>query len=169
MIPKQRQATLSKLNIPPIHLRCSYRPHALQGIQVLVDALEMATHANTSHELLGEYTAAVLNAIWDCIVKNRRNLAHLLADDGLGDLLDAIEACHAAIQPLALAILAGLTWCHFRDVHLQKHVSCIARVVSLATPGALILEYVLSVFHSAANRMTGGSMSSSILGRMAGT
>ena len=78
-----------------------------QGIQVLVDALEAATHANPSHEMLGEYTTAVLNALWDCVVTNRRNLAHLLADDGLGDLLDVIEACHAAVQPLALAILAG--------------------------------------------------------------
>ena len=83
--------------------------HAVQGIQVLGDALETATHTNASHELLGEYTAAVLTAIWDCIVTNRRNLAHLLADDGLGDLLDAIEACHAAVQPLALALLAGQT------------------------------------------------------------
>lgn len=64
-------------------------------------------HANPSHEMLGESTTAVLNALWDCVVTNRRNLAHLLADDGLGDLLDAIEACHAAVQPLALAILAG--------------------------------------------------------------
>ena len=80
-----------------------------QGIQILVDALEVSTHANPSHEMLGEYTTAVLNALWDCVVTNRRNLAHLLADDGLGDLLDAIEACHAAVQPVALAVLAGET------------------------------------------------------------
>ena len=74
---------------------------------MLVSALEAAMHANPSHEMLGESTTAVLNALWDCVVTNRRNLAHLLADDGLGDVLDAIEACHAAVQPLALAILAG--------------------------------------------------------------
>lgn len=83
------------------------REVVLQGVQVLLDALETVSHANSSHELLGEFTTVVLNAIWDCVVANRRNLAHLLAGDGLGDLLDAIQACHAAVQPLALAVLAG--------------------------------------------------------------
>ena len=54
------------------------------------------------------YGAAVLHAVWRCVVPDAKNRARFVAAGGIGSLLDLMTSCRAALRPATLSLLADI-------------------------------------------------------------
>lgn len=76
------------------------------GLNALRSAL--ITLKSVDHTLPSAFGVAVMEALWYCVVTNRRNLARFLAADGLDAVIDLLEACNPHLYPVILSCLADI-------------------------------------------------------------
>lgn len=79
----------------------------LQGIAML--CLELDKLKLLGNEAATLYDFAVLDALWSGIVQSPAAMQDFLLADGLGTILDVLDRGAAALKPLVLTIIAGVT------------------------------------------------------------
>ncbi|GAX82203.1 hypothetical protein CEUSTIGMA_g9631.t1 [Chlamydomonas eustigma] len=104
---KLRQTSLQLLSVMcESALENQRRLRKVQGVAVLLSLLSEACTLDPT--LPSSLVLATLNAIWNCIVPDKKNLAHFLVSDGLDLLLNLIEKGHRSHMPLALSLMADM-------------------------------------------------------------
>ncbi|KAK9829850.1 hypothetical protein WJX72_008249 [[Myrmecia] bisecta] len=76
------------------------------GVVVLQLELGKLRDADTSAP--SPFAIAVMDLAWSTVVPNRKNLARFLVADGMAAILDVLESCHVAVQPLVLTVIADM-------------------------------------------------------------
>lgn len=79
----------------------------LQGIAIL--CLELDKLKLLGNEAATLYDFAVLDALWSGIVQSSAAMQGFLLADGLGTILDVLDRGAAALRPLVLTIIAGVS------------------------------------------------------------
>eukprot|EP00195_Chlamydomonas_chlamydogama_P007748 CAMPEP_0202890108 /NCGR_PEP_ID=MMETSP1392-20130828/615_1 /ASSEMBLY_ACC=CAM_ASM_000868 /TAXON_ID=225041 /ORGANISM="Chlamydomonas chlamydogama, Strain SAG 11-48b" /LENGTH=1052 /DNA_ID=CAMNT_0049573609 /DNA_START=191 /DNA_END=3349 /DNA_ORIENTATION=- len=77
-----------------------------QGVAVLLDQLQRLIRADPT--LPSPFAVAVLDAVWCCVVPDRKNLARFLVDEGMDALLSLLERGNKGHRPTILSVLADM-------------------------------------------------------------
>ena len=77
-----------------------------QGVSVLLDRLTQISTLDAT--LPSPLVLATLNAVWCCIVPDRKNVAKFLVAEGMDTLINLLERGHRAHRPLVLSVLTDM-------------------------------------------------------------